>query len=69
LIKKGLTNPPGSDTIVTVRRGSRMKAIGFLGCALAMLGLVWGIFFRELLTITVIGLIMMLFAMIFYEEE
>lgn len=46
-----------------------MKAIGFLGCALAMLGLVWGIFFRELLTITVIGLIMMLFAMIFYEEE
>jgi len=46
-----------------------MKVIGFLGCALVMLGLIWGIFFRELLTITAIGLIMMLFAMIFYEEE
>jgi hypothetical protein len=64
-----LTKSPESDTIVTVRRGSRMKVVGILGCVLAMLGLIWGIFFRELLTITAIGLIMMLFAMIFYEEE
>lgn len=46
-----------------------MKVIGLLGCALAMLGLIWGIFFRGLLTITAIGLIMMLFTVIFDEEE
>lgn len=46
-----------------------MKVIGYLGCALTGLGLVWGIFFRGLLTICVIGLIMMVFAMVFNEEE
>ena len=46
-----------------------MKVIGYLGCALTGLGLVWGIFFRGLLTISVVGLIMMVFTMIFYGEE
>ena len=46
-----------------------MKVIGILGCLLAGIGLIWGIFFRELLTICAIGLIMMVFTMIFDEEE
>lgn len=46
-----------------------MKVIGFLGGLLLGIGLIWGIFFRGLLTAAALGIIMMVLMMIFDEEE
>lgn len=68
-----LTDSPVSDILITVQEEVlRMleKLMGYAGCALAGVGLLWGMVILEMgLTMSVIGGIMMLVGFYFYDEE
>ncbi len=45
-----------------------MKALGIIGALLAMWGIIWGIFLRGFVWLTVIGLMVMCFC-VFFDDE
>lgn len=46
-----------------------MKVIGFIGMLLSMWGIIWGIFFRDFIWLAAIGMAMMMFVLVFDDEE
>ena len=54
--------------MITDERGERMKALGVIGCVLALWGIIWGIFFRDLVWVAVVGMAMMVPVLISEEE-
>lgn len=46
-----------------------MKVIGIIGMLLSMWGIIWGIFIRDFLWLAAIGMVMMMFVLVFDDEE
>jgi hypothetical protein len=46
-----------------------MKALGIIGMLLTMWGIIWGIFLRGFVWLSVIGIMIMCFCVIFDEEN
>ena len=46
-----------------------MKVVGFLSILLGMWGIIWGIFFRDFIWLSVVGMVLGAFYCVFGDEE
>jgi hypothetical protein len=46
-----------------------MKVLGCLGGVLAMWGIIWGIFIRSFIWLSVVGMLLMMFYCVFADEN